>query len=199
MAATFVYTTGRLSDRLDLFNVEYLMKSARATDPNPVYADADWKIYLNPTAFPHAWLVHDIIVQPNREDTLYRIDAFKAGDLRSTAFVKRPLKEHIDPPSSQPETATITGYSLDNMTLSVESHGRALLVLSENSYPGWYASVNGRSTAIHEVDGGLRGIVVPDGASTVALYYAPWSIRIGAILSALTLLSLAAIFIFVRD
>jgi hypothetical protein len=199
MAATFVYTTGRLSDRLDLFNVEYLMKSATATDPNPVYADTDWKVYRNPTAFPHAWLVHEVIVQPDREETLNRIGAFKAGDLRVTGFVEKRLKEQLDPPSNRPETAMITGYSVDNMTLSVESHGRALLVLSENSYPGWYASVNGLPTAIHEVDGGLRGIVVPDGASTVALYYAPWSIRIGAILSVLTLISLTAIFIFVRD
>jgi uncharacterized membrane protein YfhO len=138
-------------------------------------------------------------VQPDREETLNRIGAFKAGDLRVTGFVEKRLKEQLDPPSNRPETAMITGYSVDNMTLSVESHGRALLVLSENSYPGWYASVNGLPTAIHEVDGGLRGIVVPDGASTVALYYAPWSIRIGAILSVLTLISLTAIFIFVRD
>ncbi|HXE12292.1 MAG TPA: YfhO family protein [Bryobacteraceae bacterium] len=198
-AATFVYTTGRLKSRLDLFNVEYLMKPAKATDPNPVYADSDWKIYRNPAAFPHAWLVHQIDVQPTREDTLYRIDAFKAGDLRSTAFIKKPLSEPLGPPSGQPEAVTVTGYGIDHMSLSVESHGRALLVLSENSYPGWQATVNGRPTAIHEVDGGLRGIVVPDGASTVALQYAPWSIRIGAILSLAALLSLAAIFIFVRD
>jgi hypothetical protein len=196
MAATFVYTTGRLKDRLDLLNVKYLVKPATATDPAPAYADAYWKVYRNRTAFPHAWLVHQVVFQPNREDTLSQISAFKAGDLRSFAFVNSRLSEPLDPPSSQPESATVITYGIDHMKFSVQSHGRALLVLSENNYPGWYATVNGRPAAIHEVDGGLRGVVVPDGVSTVALAYTPWSIRIGAILSVFALLSLAVIFVF---
>jgi hypothetical protein len=198
MAATFVYTTGRLKDRLDLLNVEYLVKPASAIDPAPVYADAYWKVYRNATAFPHAWLVHQIVFQPDREATLSQIESFRAGDLRARGFVNKPLNDPLDPPSNQPESATVTSYGIDFMSISVKSSGRALLVLSENNYPGWHATVNGRPATIHEVDGGLRGIVVPNGDSTVVLRYAPGSIRIGAILSAFAFLSLAVTFVFDR-
>ncbi len=40
----------------DLLNVRYFLKPASAADPNPVYADANWKIYANPSACPRAWI-----------------------------------------------------------------------------------------------------------------------------------------------
>jgi len=41
---------------IDLLNVRYFLKPASATDPNPVYADANWKIYQNASARPRAWI-----------------------------------------------------------------------------------------------------------------------------------------------
>ena len=61
--------------------------------------------------------------------------------------------------------------------------GRSLLVLSELYYPGWTASVNGKTQRIWKVDGALRGIVVPQGDSQVSLHYRPVSLYIGAALS----------------
>jgi uncharacterized membrane protein YfhO len=39
-----------------LLNVRYFLKPASATEPNAVYADANWKIYQNPGARPRAWI-----------------------------------------------------------------------------------------------------------------------------------------------
>jgi uncharacterized membrane protein YfhO len=65
-----------------------------------------------------------------------------------------------------------------------------LLVLSEVFYPGWYATVNGNEARIHEVDGALRGIVIPPGESRIVLKYAPWSVIVGGFL---TVLAFAAV------
>jgi uncharacterized membrane protein YfhO len=74
-------------------------------------------------------------------------------------------------------------YQANRIDLSVHAGGRSLLVLSELYYPGWTASVNGKSQRIWKVDGALRGIVVPQGDSQVSLHYRPVSLYIGAALS----------------
>ncbi len=192
MGATGVYNFGRINNRLDLYNVEYLVKPASATDPAPVYADAYWKIYRNPNAFPHAWIVHRVNVESSREDVFLQVASFK-GDLRETALMSKPLKEAVDPPSGAPEETHIENYRLDRVQLSVESHGRGLLVLSENYYPGWQVWVNNKPATIYEVDGALRGIPVPNGTSAVTLFYAPLSLSLGTTLSWLTLCMVLAV------
>ena len=69
------------------------------------------------------------------------------------------------------------------MELDVDAQSRGLLVLSENYYPGWHATVDGQSSPIYRVDSGLRGLVVPRGHSRVVLSYAPASFYWGALLT----------------
>jgi uncharacterized membrane protein YfhO len=74
---------------------------------------------------------------------------------------------------------------LDKLEVDVHSCGRAMLVLSEMFYPGWEATVNGRSSRIWKVDGGLRGVEVSSGDSRIKMHYAPASIYFGAVLTAI--------------
>ncbi len=48
LAANFMDLTGRGAPGADLLNVRYFLKPASTAEPNPVYADANWKIYANP-------------------------------------------------------------------------------------------------------------------------------------------------------
>jgi uncharacterized membrane protein YfhO len=75
-----------------------------------------------------------------------------------------------------------------------------LLVLSEIFYPGWRAAVNGTPTQIYEVDGALRGVVVPRGESRIVLRYSPWSFWLGAFLTVAAFLgTLFAVFLTWRN
>jgi hypothetical protein len=56
LAANFMDLTGRGGPGLDLLNVRYFLKPASAAEPNPLYTDANWKIYANPSARPRAWV-----------------------------------------------------------------------------------------------------------------------------------------------
>ena len=56
LAASFMDVIGRGGPGADLLNVRYFLKPASAAEPNPVYADANWKIYANPSARPRAWI-----------------------------------------------------------------------------------------------------------------------------------------------
>lgn len=56
LAVNYMDLTGRGGPGSDLLNVRYFLKPASASDPHPVYVDANWKIYVNPTAHPRAWI-----------------------------------------------------------------------------------------------------------------------------------------------
>jgi hypothetical protein len=55
LASNFMDLTGR-GDGANLLNVRYFLKPASAAEPNPIYADPNWKIYANPNAYPRAWV-----------------------------------------------------------------------------------------------------------------------------------------------
>ena len=74
------------------------------------------------------------------------------------------------------------------MELEVDAQSRGLLVLSENYYPGWRATIDGQSAPIYRVDSGLRGLVVPRGHSRVVLRYAPASVYWGGLLTSVAFL-----------
>ena len=64
-----------------------------------------------------------------------------------------------------------------------------LLVLSDEYFPGWSATVNGHVARIYPTDVALRGVPVPAGSSTVELRYRPASFRNGLILFVLGILA----------
>jgi hypothetical protein len=71
----------------------------------------------------------------------------------------------------------------DSWMGTVSTEGAALLVRSESSYPGWVASVDGKSAPVLNVDGILQGIVIDAaGKHRVELVFRPRSFRLGLIL-----------------
>ena len=69
---------------------------------------------------------------------------------------------------------------------------RSLLVLTDVHFPGWKATVDGRTAPIERVDYLLRGVVVPPGAHRVEFTYEPTSFRAGWIISLLAALAVLA-------
>jgi uncharacterized membrane protein YfhO len=58
-----------------------------------------------------------------------------------------------------------------------------MVVLSDTFYPGWRARVDHRPVSIFEVDGAMRGVVVPRGPHAITMRYRPASAIAGAALS----------------
>ena len=59
LATNYMDLMSKGAPGIDLLNVRYFLKPASAAEPNPVYADANWKIYQNPGARPRAWIEGD--------------------------------------------------------------------------------------------------------------------------------------------
>ncbi len=73
----------------------------------------------------------------------------------------------------------ISKYEPSKVEIDVNSTGQQLLVLSDNYYKGWKATVNGVKTNILEVNGIMRGVIVPKGKSHVTFSYLPESFMNG--------------------
>jgi hypothetical protein len=82
------------------------------------------------------------------------------------------------------EQISVTGGSLHAV---VESDHDTWWVVNDTFFPGWMARVDGQDTAIERGNGIARAVRVPVGRHIVEMHYRPWSIRIGAIASAMAL------------
>jgi hypothetical protein len=177
------YFALRSTGNTALFNNRYILRPASAEQPGPVYQDSNWKVYENPNAYPAAWVVHETIVEPS-VDRIISLLWDKKLDLHHWATLSTPLLRPLEPltqPVSEP--VSFLRYEPNRLELSVEVRKRGLLVLSENDYPGWHATVNGKETMIHGVDGALRAIEVDAGMNRVVLRYFPRSIFFGGLLT----------------
>src|SRR5262249_15849170 len=67
----------------------------------------------------------------------------------------------------------------ETLDLHVEASGRGFLFLSDQDYPGWEATVNGRPAPILRANYAFRLVEVPTGASEGRFRHRPASLRWG--------------------
>ncbi|MEK6573128.1 MAG: YfhO family protein, partial [Chloroflexota bacterium] len=78
-------------------------------------------------------------------------------------------------------------------TVTLERDGYVLL--SDTYYPGWRASVDGNPQPILRADYNFRAVAVPAGTHTVIFEYAPFSVTLGLIITAIALILWMALLI----
>ncbi len=93
-------------------------------------------------------------------------------------------------PGPAPVTATVAAWAPGAMrvTLSGSAPTPTYLVISENWYPDWHATVDGRPAAVHRADYTLLSVVLPPGAREVRLWFASTSYPLGKVVTAVALL-----------
>ncbi|HEY9282462.1 MAG TPA: YfhO family protein, partial [Pyrinomonadaceae bacterium] len=90
-------------------------------------------------------------------------------------------------------SARVVAYEPAALAIETESARPAVLVVSENFYPGWEATVDGERAPIMRADYLLRAVAVPAGRHRVEMRYRPAAARRGALVSSLTLLALGVL------
>jgi membrane protein YfhO len=179
--ATLPIDFERIRGYTDLLNVRFVLTPANEQKPGAVYQDKDWKVYENPSGYPRAWTVHETMIEPSAARAAARLGT-PGFDPRRTALIDVPVA--VEPlAEGARETARVSGIAPNGMELEVDVQSRGLLVLSENYYPGWRATIDGQNAPVYRVDSGLRGLVVPRGHSRVVLRYAPASVYWGGLLT----------------
>ncbi len=157
------------------------------------YDGPDARIYANDRALPRAWVVSGQRVVSGEEAAL-RAVADGGVVLGRTVVTERPLPGLTVGGTGPAATgaARIVSYGRQHVVLAATATRPGELVLSDLSYPGWRATVDGHGVPLHRVDYLLRGVSLPAGAHRVEMTYEPASWRAGWIVSALALAALAA-------
>jgi hypothetical protein len=191
---------GRQSRLYDMLHATHVLVRDGTPLPEKFVLDFDapgeLALYRNQSALPRAWLVHAATAA---SDTAAAIAALTAAtfDPQTQAVIQSDTAE-LPPltPATAPETVQTVAQQPNALTLQVNASAPGLVVISDVWYPGWRATVNGAAAPVEQVNLALRGVAVPAGVSTVELWFAPDSWRIGLLAAAVGWLLLIAIFVF---
>jgi hypothetical protein len=169
----------------DIYSVRYWIGGQKPADAGAeVYADFEgWKVWERPTALPRAWVAHQVKVAQS-EDEAVRFVLDPATDLRTTVVLDRPIETQ-----SCTEGAGVAFTAIDEQHLRLDATAACagVLVLSDNWYPGWQATLDDKPVDILRADNAIRGVAVPRGPHRIEMRYHPSGMRGAAALSLLTL------------
>jgi hypothetical protein len=184
---------GRLLDLAAVRTVVASPKSALGTLELPPMPSADpqLRLYRNDTALPRARYVPRVEVVRDPNALLNRL-AFGSDDLRTVAFVEEPLGSGFTgtDASTSPASAEFVTNDPEHLVIDVDAPARGFLVLADEYYPGWQATVNGAPAPISRANYTFRLVEVPAGKSRVEFHYRPQSVAIGAVISLVTLVGI---------
>src|SRR5690606_36072135 len=142
-------------------------------------------IYRNRNVLPRAFLVGNTEVVPP-ENAITRLLA-EDFDARNTALLDEPLPPEIEVQAGARGVVEWTERGTDRHTLRVSSDRPALLMVLDNWYPAWKATVGGNDVPVLRANHTFRAIPVPAGEHTVTLTYDPSALRTGAVTSIVVL------------
>jgi hypothetical protein len=151
------------------------------------------QIYENTRSLPRAWLTTAELVATEQEELgIIRTGKLPGGQPwqpLETTLVEAPTGTNFGN-GATPGSTEVTRHEPNRIDVKTVSSSPAILVLSENHYPGWRAYIDGGAVETLRVDYNLRGVALPAGSHLVKFVYQPKSVLVGLIVSLLTLASL---------
>ncbi|CAN5845418.1 YfhO family protein [soil metagenome] len=177
----------------DITNTEYLLIPGRVEDPRleEVFVGSQTIVYRNLTALPRAYVVGGTEVVPG-EAAIARLLA-PDFDARSSVVLSEALPAGVQVQPGATGTVQWLDREVDRFTLRVTADRPGLLVVLDNYYPAWEATVAGTVAPILRVNHTFRAVPVPAGEHTVTFAYAPASLHTGALISMAVLLLLLGV------
>jgi len=193
-----LFVTITASNKLtDLLNEKYLLLGAKSTPVatgtfRQVFSNGEAQLYQNSNAFPRAFVVHAAKRVFGRQAMFAELTN-PGFDPWTSALVEEELVGLPQGASGRGRLPTIVNRAADTVTIDADLDSPGLLVLGDAFYPGWRAYVDGRETKIYPANYVMRSVMLPSGKHRVVFRYAPASFRIGAMISLIALVLVAAI------
>jgi hypothetical protein len=136
------------------------------------------KIFENPNAFPRVWAVHSGLEVADGRATL----TDPKFDARHSVFEigqKPPALE-----SCGGDDVWMPHHEPNYVKIQAAMSCRGMVILTDTWFPGWSATVDGHEAHIEKAYGAFRGVVVEAGDHVIEMSYRPWSVFVGAGMSA---------------
>ncbi len=155
------------------------------------FSDERTAIYENLTALPRAYLVPTARLMRLPEPILAYMSSW-AFDPRREAILEEPF----DPRQLSPGiafddlgTVRIENEAGEQLALQIDASYDALLILTDTYFPGWQAMSDGQPVHIYRANYLFRGVFVPAGQHRVVFRFEPQPLRVGAVISVVSLAS----------
>jgi hypothetical protein len=148
-------------------------------------------LYENPYALPRAFVTYRATEAPPAAALLPAL-ARASFDPLVESFVEGPGLPSPEGAPARGAPATIVRDDPDVVEIDATLAVPGLVVLADTYYPGWTATVDGAPAPILATNHLFRGVPAPAGAHRIRFAYRPRSLALGAALSLLTALALAA-------
>jgi Bacterial membrane protein YfhO len=146
----------------------------------------DLTIRPNPDTLPLAFFARQISSVPDAATARARLAEL---DPAIETVVVGPADLHTDAAA----TASVVERGDDQLLIHVRTAAANVLRVAIPGYPGWHAWLNGVELRTLSADVAYQGIVVPAGEGDLRLAYTPRYFWIGALVSALAVLTCTAI------
>lgn len=182
-----------------ILGVKYLIfkksETAKQYGDNIFWENDIWYIKINNQALPRTYLINNFEVIKNRETTLKKLFDPNFNPDQEIILEEKPS---LIPENNQKVNsfAEIKDYQENKLTIETNSNSNCLLFISDNYYPGWKAYVDDKEVKIYRANYTFRAVEVPKGSHLVKFSYEPKSLKIGIIISLLSLLILSTMIIF---
>lgn len=162
-----------------------------------VFTDKSVTIYENQNYLDRAYFVKNTITVNNHQELAKIIDDPKYNPLTKTVI----LSENKLPDSWALGKINIKSYQNNLVAIDTENSADAFLVLADTYDPGWQAYLDGQATKIYEVNGALRGVIIPKGEHNLIMKYLPKSVDLGlkVSLTSLLIMLLLSIYLFIKN
>jgi hypothetical protein len=175
---------------LEFFGVRYFLgkKPLNANQVEVFRGKSGVKVFENPSAYPRAWSVHEVKTVANVKEAHQSFSSKEFDPQTSAILVKQaPALESC---SNEDDSVLTPIHQPNFIHIQARLECRGMIIVTDSFFPGWRATVDGKSTPIYEVDGGVRGIVVEKGAHEIDMRYRPWTVFAGG---AMTLFAAALV------
>lgn len=163
-----------------------------------VWQDDTWRIWQYRNTVPRVVFATDYIVLRNPQaivDELYNPNV----KLDQTVILEEDPNKTIEKPKTPGATATILLYDLNTIKIRTDSLTDGFVLLTDNYYPGWIVSVDGRREKLYRADYAFKAVYVTRGVHTVVFQYVPRSVMIGGFITLIGIIATLRILVIQRS
>ncbi len=175
-----------------LYGVKYWIgRTARDSDQIELFTfQSRLKVYESPGAFPRVWTVHQAVTVARESQISAAFHDPQFDPRHKTLLLGEAPKLET---CAGEDRAMLLHSDFSSVAIAAEMQCRGMVVLSDNWYPGWTATVDGQPAKIWEAYTAMRGVEVPAGSHRIEMRYRPLSVFLGATMLGLSLAGLVVI------
>lgn len=190
---------GAIQPLLNLVNARYVVIPAQTelkTERFPeVFAQEQLRVYENPQSLPWAYLVPSVTVVTDPTEALRALRDSRIDPRQIAVLEREPEGAFTDQPigDRSEDRVQITSRDLAAglIEIDVVASGPRMLIVSDNYYPNWHASVDGDQVELLRANYVWKAVYLPRGNHTVTLRYDSPAVSASRLISLVTLLAVA--------